>query len=145
MTKKELALDYFTQRGCNCAQSLLLAFCEDYGVDKNAAAKIAASFGGGIGRQGETCGALTGALMALGLKSQKDFLNDKDAKAEMVLITQEFINKFRIAFGAVKCRDLLGCDVGSEAGQLYIKEHNLNLLVCQKVVGETTEMLELIK
>jgi len=142
MSKKEAALDYFINTPCNCAQSVFLAFCEDYDVNLNDGAKIAAAFGGGIGRQGETCGALTGALMALGLKSGKNFLEDKNAKPEMMLLSQQLINRFKLAFGSIKCRDLLGCDVGSEAGQLYIREHDLHVLVCQKVVAGAAEMLE---
>jgi len=145
MTKKDVAVDFFTEKGCNCAQSVFLAFCEDYDVSKNRAAQIAASFGGGIGRQGEVCGALTGALMVLGLKSGKNFLEDKSAKGEMMVTAQEFINKFKMIQGSIKCRDLMGCDVGSEAGQLYIKENGISAKVCKNLVARSAELLEEMK
>jgi C_GCAxxG_C_C family probable redox protein len=145
MTKKEIAVGYFTEKGCNCSQSVFLSFCEDYNIPRELGARIAASFGGGIGRQGETCGALTGALMALGLKSGKNFLDDKNAKSEMIAITKDFINNFKMISGSIKCRDLMGCDVGSEAGQLYIKQNDLSSKVCKNLVAHAAEMLEEIK
>jgi C_GCAxxG_C_C family probable redox protein len=142
MTKEEMAIIYFRDRGCNCSQSVFLTFCEDYNIKKESGAQIAAPFGGGIGRQGETCGALTGALMILGLKSGKNFLEDKNAKGEMMAITKDFINKFKLAFGSIKCRDLMGCDVGSEAGQIYIRENQLHEKVCAKLVLGAVKMIE---
>ena len=55
MTKGDIAKNNF-QNGCNCAQAVLLAFCEDYGMEKETALMVAASFGSGMGGLRETCG-----------------------------------------------------------------------------------------
>ena len=71
MTKGELARTNF-QNGCNCAQAVLLAFCEDYGMDKDTAMMIAASFGAGMAGLRSTCGTVTGANMVIGLATGSD-------------------------------------------------------------------------
>jgi C_GCAxxG_C_C family probable redox protein len=73
MTKQELAVHYFCEKMHNCAQSILLTYCEDYNISKETAAQIFAAFGGGIAKQGEVCSTLIGALAVLGLKSKQDF------------------------------------------------------------------------
>lgn len=70
MTKGDIAKNNF-QNGCNCAQAVLLAFCEDYGMDRETAMMIAASFGAGMGGLRETCGTVTGANMVIGLAKGK--------------------------------------------------------------------------
>ena len=76
----KLAGELFAQ-GYNCAQSVLLAFEDITGLDRETAARVASSFGGGIGGSGEVCGALTGALMALGLVVGNTDPADKAAKS----------------------------------------------------------------
>jgi C_GCAxxG_C_C family probable redox protein len=67
MDRSEKALEYFDNK-FNCAQSVLIAFAAELGLSDNDSLKVACAFGGGIGRQQLTCGAVTGAAMALGLR-----------------------------------------------------------------------------
>ncbi len=67
MTKREIAINYFNN-GYNCAQSVVAAFCEDFGVDKKTALMMSEGFGGGMGRMRLTCGAVTGMFFIVGLK-----------------------------------------------------------------------------
>jgi C_GCAxxG_C_C family probable redox protein len=76
MTKKELAIHYFTHH-FNCSQSVFTAFAPDFGISADESLKIACAFGGGMGRRQLTCCAVTGALMALGLKYAKDYMTMK--------------------------------------------------------------------
>ena len=71
MTKGEIAKNNF-QNGCNCAQAVLLAFCEDYGMERETALTIAAGFGSGMAGLRETCGTVTGANMVIGLAKGKN-------------------------------------------------------------------------
>jgi C_GCAxxG_C_C family probable redox protein len=144
MTKQELAVHYLCEKMYNCAQSTLLVYSEDYNISKETAAKMAGSFGYGIAKQGEVCSVLIEALIILGLKSKKDFLSNSNAKAEMANEAKEFVKKFVSMAGALKCRDLLGCDPDSEAGSLHITNNNLKEKVCKKLLLETINLLEIV-
>ena len=123
MSKAEAAINFFERY--NCAQSVLCAYAEDFGMEKKEALSIAVGFGGGIGRTQETCGAVTGAVMVLGLLS--DFKAEDDRKKINAVYTkvQRFLEEFAKVKGSTKCRDLIGCDLQSEEGQKYFKEKNL--------------------
>lgn len=141
MTKEEKALDLFSS-GYNCAQSVFGVFCEENGLEKSTALKLANGFGGGL-RCGEACGAVTGAIMAIGLKygfyiekdfDQKNICNDK---------TYEFIEEFKKENGSIICRDLLEVDIRGpadfripEAQELFKKT------ICPKLVAAAVRILE---
>ena len=93
MDRKQIALDCHS-KNFNCAQSVFFAFAEDVGIEKEIALKVAACFGGGM-RCGEVCGAVTGALMALGLKYGSSTDYDLDNKQITSKKAVEFINKFK--------------------------------------------------
>ena len=71
MSHTDLALSRFSE-GFSCSQSVLAAFAPELGLDADAALRVSAAFGGGMGRLGDTCGAVTGALMVLGLRLRRD-------------------------------------------------------------------------
>lgn len=96
------------ENGYNCAQALLLAFAPDAGLDEKTAAALASSFGGGMGRLREVCGALTASFMVLGLVYGGYPPNDRQAKAEHYRRVQELAAAFREANGSLLCRELLG-------------------------------------
>ena len=105
--KVALAVQYFKD-GYNCSQSVFMAFAEDFGVDKTMAAKISASFGGGIGRMREVCGTVCGMAMCAGFISPADDPSDKVARTANYALVQEFAEKFRTENGDIICRRLLG-------------------------------------
>lgn len=93
--------------GYNCSQSVFGAFCEDLGMDLDTGLKISSSFGGGIGRLREVCGAVSGVMMAVGLiygYSEADLT----AKAELYKRVQELAGVFKDENGSIICRELLG-------------------------------------
>jgi len=126
----EIALTMFSQ-GHNCAQSVLAAFGDETGLDRKTTLTIAAAFGGGMARMGLTCGAITGALMVLGLKSAT--INNKDKFYELIT---EFIEKFRAANGDISCTGLLGCSVATPEGKTKAKE------LCHNFVRSAVELIE---
>ena len=85
-------------RGFNCAQAIFSAFAEQHGVTSEFALRLSAPFGAGMGREGEACGALTGALMVLGLQYGEA---RPEAKEEIYRIAHEFISQFRQRHGAL--------------------------------------------
>lgn len=103
----DLAAELFT-KGYNCAQAVFGAFAEDLGIDFNTAVKISSSFGGGMGRMREVCGALTGCFMAAGLKYGYTDIRNQNAKAEHYKLIQQIAENFKKANGSIICRELLG-------------------------------------
>jgi C_GCAxxG_C_C family probable redox protein len=143
MGKREEALKCFND-GFNCAQSVFSSFCEDLGLNKETALKISTSFGGGMGHNGETCGAVTGALMAIGLKYGRTSIEDIQARDKTNKMVQEFINKFKERYGSINCTRLLGMDLGNPEELKKAKEINLTRTVCPKFVADAAEILEKI-
>ena len=93
--------------GYNCAQSVLLAFYDMTGLDDATAAMLASSFGGGLGRMREVCGAVSGAAMVLGLVKGYSDPDDRDAKMAHYARVQEFAERFKERNGSIICRELL--------------------------------------
>ncbi|MBR0398656.1 MAG: C_GCAxxG_C_C family protein [Eubacterium sp.] len=106
------------KEGFNCSQSVFGAFAEDYNLDQDLAMRIAASFGGGMGRMREVCGAVSGMLLVAGLETGAAVGSDREKKAENYAEVQALAEYFRAQNGSIICRELLGLDkdVGSETG-----------------------------
>ena len=142
MTKKENALALFAC-GYNCAQSVLGAFCEELGVNKETAFKIASGFGGGM-RQGEVCGAVTGALMAIGLKEGFYEEGDTEGKAHIAKKILDFEAMFEDKNGTLICKQLLGYNPSNETDLKIIKEKGLFTSLCPKFIDDGVQITEKI-
>lgn len=107
MDHSYLAADLFL-KGSNCAQAVLLAFSDVTGLDEKTAARLSSSFGGGMGRLREVCGAVSGMLMVAGLLYgyEEPGEKDRDKKAHYQLV-QELAGKFREEVGSIVCREIL--------------------------------------
>ncbi len=98
------------KQGYNCAQSVFAAFHDELGIEQDMALKIASSFGGGMGRLREVCGALTGLFMAAGLKYGYRDSDDLDGKTSQYQLVQDFAQRFNDEYHSILCRDLLQLD-----------------------------------
>lgn len=107
MTHQEKAKEYF-QEGYNCAQAVLLAFCQDFDLDPETALRLSSSFGGGMGRLREVCGAVSGMFMVAGLAVGYSDPNATDEKKDHYATIQGLAKKFQEENGSILCRDLLG-------------------------------------
>lgn len=107
--KSEHAMELF-QQGYNCAQSVFAAFCEDMGMDFETALKLSSSFGGGMGRLREVCGAVSGMFAIAGMKYGYTDPKDAEAKAAHYKLIQELATQFKAENGSIICRELLGLD-----------------------------------
>ena len=103
--KGEQAKELFC-KGHNCCQATFCVFCDELGLDKETALKIASSFGGGIGGMGEVCGAVSGAFMAAGLKCGYILPKDMSEKKRHNDLIQKISNEFKEKHGTIICREL---------------------------------------
>jgi C_GCAxxG_C_C family probable redox protein len=137
-TRTELALDRFRE-GYNCSQSALSAFAHDFGLPLEVALRLAAPFGGGIGRQGEVCGAASGALMALGLRFG-EASSDKAAKERGYAVAAEFMRRFEARCGAARCRELIQADMTTPDGLTHARERGVFATECPRFVAAAVEI-----
>ena len=105
MNRCELANDYH-RRGFNCSQSVLAAFSDLTGLSEQESFNVAGGFGGGAGT-GELCGAITGAVMTLGMLTPVDMNDPAGSKKRTVALSKELQKRFMERFGALRCQDLL--------------------------------------
>lgn len=94
--------------GYNCSQSVFLAFSDIYGMEPEMAARLSASFGGGMGRMREVCGAVSGMLLAVGLETGAVEGKDAAGKKQNYDMVQQLAAEFREQYGSIICRELLG-------------------------------------
>lgn len=140
MTKKEIAAEYFSQ-GFNCSQSVFATFAEKYGLNKELALKIGCGFGGGM-RNAEVCGAVTGAIMVIGLRYGHIIGDDNDSKSLCYQKTVEFTTAFKNKNKSIICRDLLGYDISMPEQMDIAAEKGLFKTTCVEMICNAVELLE---
>lgn len=91
----------------NCAQAIMVAFCDVTGLEPDVAARLASSFGGGMGRMREVCGAVSGMLMVAGYLYGYDAPDDDEVKKAHYQLVQDLAGKFREEVGSIICREIL--------------------------------------
>jgi C_GCAxxG_C_C family probable redox protein len=136
----ENAVQYFTQ-GYSCSQSILLAYAAQLGIDEDEAARVAAGFGGGMGRLGLTCGAVTGGIMALGLRYGSGSAEDKAAKEAVYTLVRRFSARFASVNGSTDCSVLLDCDISTPQGMESARDQNLFKTRCPELVRGSAAIL----
>ncbi len=127
-------------QGIDCSQVVAGAFAEELGADRKLLRKVSSCFGGGM-QCGETCGAVTGALMVLGMKHGHSEEGDSGQKQIMMQKTGEFKRLFGERYPTCICRDLLGHDISRKEELEKVMEKGLLLQFCPKVVEDTIEIL----
>jgi C_GCAxxG_C_C family probable redox protein len=137
-TPAEIAVTVFSQN-FNCSQSVFSAFAGQFGLDRETALKLASPFGGGVARRGEVCGAVTGALMALGLARGADQPAGKD---EIYRLSQEFMRLFEQKHNSLLCRDLIACDISTPAGYQAAAEKRVFKTICPLLVQDAVEIAQ---
>jgi C_GCAxxG_C_C family probable redox protein len=140
MSKTALATQLFRE-GCACSQAVLAAYSEELGLPKQTAMKVAAGFAGGM-RMGETCGAVTGAFMVLGLRHASENCEKAAGRAEVYTHVLEFTRRFQEKNGTIICRELLGCDISTPAGMQQAQAQNLFKTRCVKFVEDAAAILD---
>ena len=127
----------------NCAQSVLGVFCAELKLDRETAMKLASGFGAGMARRQEVCGAVSGAIMAIGMKHGQARENDKAAKETAYRLSRELMERFQAEFGSCLCRELLpGIDLSTEAGHERYKAEGWSGKTCRPCVRFAVRLLE---
>ncbi|HJV77922.1 MAG TPA: C-GCAxxG-C-C family protein [Paludibacter sp.] len=131
--------------GFNCSQAVLSVFAEDFGLTKDSCLRLASPFGSGIARMQETCGAITGALMAIGLKYGKGADGTEADKAHAYQLAQQLIARFKEQNKSICCRELLdGLDINTPEDMAEIQKRQLFQNNCSKYVQEAVLITEAI-
>lgn len=110
-SRAEKAGELFME-GCNCSQAVFVTYADLYGFDRETAMRIAASFGAGMGRMREVCGAVSGMFLVAGMETGATKGSDREGKRRNYEIVQQLAARFREEFGSIICRELLGLDKG---------------------------------
>ncbi|MHB8055593.1 MAG: C-GCAxxG-C-C family protein [Candidatus Aminicenantales bacterium] len=140
MSKSDLAAETF-RSGLSCSQAVFSAFGGD--LDRETALKISQAMGGGMAHLGFTCGAVTGAFLAIGLRHGRSRPEDEAAKEKTYAVMAEFARRFRTLHGEnLSCPALLGCDLATPEGRREAKEKKYFDTRCAIFVREAAEILE---
>ena len=135
-------MEFFNNgQGFNCAQTILSTYCEDFGLDKETALKLACGLGGGMGRLGHVCGAVSGACLVIGLKHGKFLPDDRESKEKTYALVHEFGKRFVERNQTANCHELLQIDL-LYGDKQTIKERVRE--ICPRIVKDAAEILESI-
>lgn len=134
----QVAKDF--QSGLHCSQVAFAYAARKLGFDEVAAKKISASFGGGM-MNGERCGAVTGALMGLGLKYGHSSADDKPNEAELMAKKAEFEKRFLERYPSLQCKEIIGANIGTPEGMQRFKDENL-AKDCPALTAYACQLLE---
>jgi C_GCAxxG_C_C family probable redox protein len=139
MNNAERTVDLFAN-GLNCSQSILTVFGEPYGLAAEIAQKIGRPLGGGMGRLARTCGAVTAAVLVLGLA--KDHQDEGEARKVSYSHVQELFKHFEAVHGTTECKSLLGADMSTKEGLEKVQKEKLVSKVCPAFVKDAANILE---
>jgi C_GCAxxG_C_C family probable redox protein len=141
MDGSEKAVSLFRER-MNCAQAVLSVFSQENGLDESTVMRIACGFGAGMGRLQETCGAVTGAYMVLGLETGKSGEEQDVIKEKTYVAVRQFDQCFVAKYGTTSCKKLLNCDLNTEEGKAVYEESKLEESVCVECVRDSVILLQ---
>lgn len=142
MTRAERAVALF-EGGCNCAQAVFVAFADLCGMGEKAALRLSSSFGGGLGRQREVCGAVSGMCMVLGALYGYDDVEDPQLKKEHYARVQALCGAFKERYGSIVCRELLGAKRADSTPNPTPRDAEFyRTRPCARFVGAAAELLE---
>jgi C_GCAxxG_C_C family probable redox protein len=142
MSNSESAYANMAARKMNCAQCVLTALSDDLGLDHNIALKLAMGFGGGMGQTGKSCGAVTGAYMAIGLKQNLNSTNFAEVRDKTYAQVKDFTREFLKLHGTTNCTELLGYDLSQPEQLAAAREKGLFTTKCPIFVRDAVEILE---
>ena len=141
MSKAEESLSHFSC-GNSCAQSILMTFGKEYFKNTDDAARLAAGFEAGLAFRGEVCGAVSGAMMVIGLKYGHSGPADELAKERLYKLTNTFLADFESKCGSTSCNKLLNVDISTEEGINEAIRNNSFATICPNAIKTSSQILE---
>ena len=127
-----------------CSSAVFSAFSDELGLDPDMAKKIACGFGAGISKSGNICGAVSGAIMVIGLKYGKTMQGDDAATEKTRALVQKFLQEFTKRHGSVNCTELLGYNLGKPEEFAQARDNKQFVTKCPELVGDAAAILEQI-
>ncbi len=140
MSKVDDAVQCFCG-GAACSQAIAATYGPDFGISYDQAMRLASGFAGGM-RLGETCGAVTGAFMVLGLRFAGENARTRDGRDAVYAALGQFVTRFEQRNRVVICRELLGCDISTPDGAQKATREGLFRTICPNLVRDAAEILE---
>ena len=141
MIRSKQAAELF-KKGYSCAQSILIAYSEEVGLDSQTAFSIAAGLGGGIGKRQHICGAINAGAMVLGLKFGNYSINDKKLKDNLSDLVGSFVDDCEFKLGGSQCLELIKIDLKNDELRHYASDCGFFDKVCTNAVEQTAIILE---
>ncbi len=129
-------------QGVSCAPAIVASVAPRFGLSEDAAARAACCFGGGMIGTGKTCGAVTGAMMALGLAHGSGATLDAARKQEAYARTAELWRRFTEKHGSITCKDLLGVDLSTPEGRRQAAASGVFKTTCAALVRDAAQLVQ---
>ncbi|OPX68615.1 MAG: putative redox-active protein (C_GCAxxG_C_C) [Methanoregulaceae archaeon PtaB.Bin108] len=130
------------RNGFTCSAAVFSAFSRDLGLDEETARKIACGFGAGISRTGNICGAVSGAILVIGLRYGKGTPGDENATERTRALTRKFMEEFSARQGSVNCTAILGYNLNDPVEYQKARESGLFTTKCFECVRDAAGILE---
>ncbi|MGQ9800543.1 MAG: C-GCAxxG-C-C family protein [Candidatus Saccharicenans sp.] len=130
------------QEGFSCSQAVFTPYAVEVGLPQETALRLSQVLGGGMSHLGLTCGAVTGALLAISLHFGRTRAEDRAAKELTYELAREFCRRFEDKYGSINCTDLIGCSLKTPHGLALASEKNLFDEYCTGFVSEACLLLE---
>lgn len=140
MNPEEKAVDTFIH-GHNCCQAVAMTIGEQHGIDPEISKRMGRAFGGGMGRLGLVCGAVSGALMAIGLALEST-TDERATRLKSNEFAREFVQRFIDRYDTILCKELLGADMLTPEGKEKIEKEKLFDTLCPKLVQSAVEIFQ---
>jgi len=122
--------------------AIFSTYAPDFGLDAGEAARIASPFGAGVARTGEVCGAVSGALMVIGLAQRMEDIRDPPSRERVYALVHRFMEEFTALNGSVNCTELVGYDLSDPGQYAEAREKKVFATRCSKLVKDAAEILE---
>ncbi len=142
-TRIDQAVSTFSS-GFNCAESIVSAYAESLGMDRRTAIRMACGLGAGMSRMSGICGAVSGAILVLGMEFGRDHPYDEVSKEATYRNVRELCRRFEITHGSTGCANLLGVDISTDEGLEIARENDLFTNRCPRFVEEAARLIELL-
>ena len=135
----EMAVKFFDE-GYNCAEASFKALCAALGIESEIIPQVITGFGGGIGRSNSVCGAVSGAVAAIGLKVNRQGPKDAQGKEQAYVLVNKFMKEIEKELGAIDCTSINGFNLGTDEGYAQFREHNRHGTHCAPAVKKCVQL-----
>lgn len=141
MNKKQHSVTLFKEGFC-CSQAVFSTYARQWGMEPEIFLKIGDAFGAGIGGLASICGAVTGAIMAIGLKYGRTRPEDEEAKQKTRSLVKTFVKQFEERNGSIECKRLLGVDISIPQGMELAEKKGFFETLCPKLIEDAVDILD---